>query len=61
MSRETHRFRQREVTRALKAAAAGGLKIDRVEIATDGRVVLVAGKQETTVATEEGDNEWDQI
>ena len=35
-------FRQRDVTRAIRAAAAAGMGIARVEVSGDGRIVLVA-------------------
>ncbi len=37
-------FRQRDVSRALRAARAAGVEIARVEIGTDGRIILVPSK-----------------
>jgi hypothetical protein len=60
MSRGPSAFRQRDVTRAVKAVAAAGIVVARIEIAQDGRIVVVAGK-----ATEHfdgaGANEWDSV
>jgi hypothetical protein len=50
-------FRQRDVTKAIKAAVAGGLQIGRVEVAQDGRIVLISEKREPT--KDEETNEWD--
>lgn len=44
MSQGTHRFRQSELTRAIKAAEAAGKEICGAEISTDGRILLVFGK-----------------
>ena len=48
-------FKQRDVTRALKAARAAGAEVAKVEIDRDGKIVLVMGKPEavTTAAHEE--------
>ena len=40
------RFRQIEVTRALKAAKAAGVEIGRIEIDVDGRIIVIAGQGE---------------
>ena len=41
-------FRQADLTRALKAATLAGLKVQRFEVAPDGRIVVVTGPAETT-------------
>jgi hypothetical protein len=43
MARGECKFRQREITRALKAARAAGLAVDRVEITSDGKIVVHVG------------------
>jgi len=63
MSRGPQTFRQRDVAAAIKAAKAAGCEVERVEIAKDGKIVLVtkdalevpakAGAADPTV------NEWD--
>jgi hypothetical protein len=61
MSRAPCTFRQQDVTRAVKAVAAAGAHIARVEIDRAGKIVII-----TTEATDqpgeitEG-NEWDRI
>jgi hypothetical protein len=42
MARAPSTFRQADVTRAIRAARAGGVDIGRVEIARDGRIVIIA-------------------
>jgi hypothetical protein len=41
MARSPATFRQQDVTRALRATVAAGIAIERVEIARDGRIVIV--------------------
>ena len=41
-------FRQADLTRALKAATLAGLKVQRFEVAPDGRIVVVTGLPEPT-------------
>lgn len=43
MSRGAQKFRQADVTKALKAAAAAGMSVARFEIDPDGKLVVVAG------------------
>jgi hypothetical protein len=53
-------FRQGDVTRAIKATKAAGVDIGRIEIAKDGRIVIIpaAGTAEIRAAEE---NEWDHV
>jgi hypothetical protein len=44
MSRGPHSFRQRDVTRAVRAVAAAGVDIARIEIDSVGKIVIVASK-----------------
>jgi hypothetical protein len=44
MVRAASTFRQRDVTRAVKAVAAAGVSIARVEIDKAGRIVIVTGQ-----------------
>jgi hypothetical protein len=44
MSRGPQTFRQRDVTRAIKAVAAAGVDIARIEIDPFGKIVIVASK-----------------
>ena len=40
-------FRQRDLTRAIKAARLAGLNVERVEVDRDGKIIVVTGKPET--------------
>ena len=55
-------FKERDVTRATKAVQAAGLDIARIEIAKDGAIIVVPGKQQQ-VAGEDSEerNEWDDV
>lgn len=43
MSPRPSRFRQVDVTRALRAAKAAGIPVARYEIDADGKIVIVSG------------------
>lgn len=44
-------FRTTDLTRALKGASAGGLKVARVEIDLDGKIVIVSEGERREPAT----------
>ena len=60
MARGTCTFRQRDVTKAVKAVAAAGVEIARVEIDRNGKIIVIMGKPaETAEGTQR--NEWDDV
>lgn len=61
MARGTLAFKQTDVTRALKAAKAAGLEIGRVEIARDGRIVIIPGSPDKGRQGDEERNPWDVV
>jgi hypothetical protein len=62
VTRERNRFRQREITRAIKAALAAGVEVDRVEIERDGRVIVILCKHKMLGFQANGDeNPWDEV
>ena len=62
MARGPCAFKQRDVMRALKATRAAGIEIARVEITKDGKIIVVAGKQQEGSAGDgKGENEWDGV
>jgi len=59
-SRRPCAFRQRDVVRAVRAVAAAGERIARVEIDKAGKIVVVIdSKSESTVPVSV--NEWDSV
>jgi hypothetical protein len=56
MPRKPCLFRQSDIARAIRGARAGGLSVASVEIAGDGRIVIVAGNGNVAPPAT---NEWD--
>jgi len=56
MARAPSIFRQQDVTRAFRAAKAAGVRVARVEIDRDGKIVIVTADE---LERREG-NEWDR-
>ena len=62
MTRGPLTFRQQDVTRAIKAVIAAGIKVARVEIGKDGRIVVVSGQPTETAGADKAlPNEWDDV
>jgi hypothetical protein len=59
MPRAPSTFRQQDVTRAVKAVAAAGVQIARVEIDKTGKIVIISGGATASATTEA--NEWDRV
>ena len=57
MSRGAHKFKQGDVTKAIKGAVNAGLAVWRVEI-EGGKIVIVAGRPDNQP---EPANEWDDV
>jgi hypothetical protein len=57
MARAPSIFRQQDVTRAFRAAKAAGVRVARVEIDRDGKIVIVTADE---LERAEG-NEWDRV
>jgi hypothetical protein len=60
MPRAPSTFRQQDVTKAVKAVAAAGVHIARVEIDRDGRIVIIASNGELEPDRRE-ENSWDRV
>lgn len=52
-------FRQADISRALKGAKAAGFAVGRVEISTDGRIVILP--LAATAIEDEPGNAWDEV
>lgn len=59
--RGTCTFRQRDVTAAVKAVAAAGVAIARVEVDRAGKIVIIAVGTNGAVEESGGTNEWDSV
>jgi hypothetical protein len=57
MARAPTIFRQADVTRAFRGAKAAGVRVARVEIDRDGKIVIVTADE---LERAEG-NEWDRV
>jgi hypothetical protein len=53
MSRGPSAFKQSDVTRALRGAAKAGMDVGRVEIAKDGRIVVVPSSMMSVAAPQD--------
>lgn len=61
MSRAKHSFRQSDLVKALKGAAAAGVDVHHVEIDLNGsRIVVVVGRPERQSLASDV-NEWDSV
>jgi hypothetical protein len=61
MARAPSTFRQQDVTRAVKAVAAAGVDIVRVEIDKAGKIVIVTVDATSTPREGREVNEWDRV
>jgi hypothetical protein len=61
MSRGPQNFRQRDVTKAVKALAAAGKSVAEIRVDKTGAHIVVAGEAIEAKATAEEPNEWDRI
>ena len=63
MARAPSTFRQRDVTRAVKAVIAAGLRVSGVKVSVHGDVEVVTGDERVQDSTRplQEDNEWDRI
>jgi len=60
MPRAPSTFRQQDVTRAVKAVAAAGVHIARVEIDRAGKIVIIAAEATEQLGETTEANEWDR-
>jgi hypothetical protein len=60
MARAPSIFRQQDVTKAIKGATKAGVNIARIEIARDGRIVIITATEAAQVGAGE-ENSWDRV
>jgi hypothetical protein len=63
MSRAPSAFKQQDITRALRAAVAAGLRVAGFKIDPQGKIEVVIGESPVQDSGEEGreENEWDSV
>ena len=61
MARAPSTFRQQDVTRAVKAVAAAGVHIARIEIDKAGKIVIITAGETDHLAAATEANEWDRV
>jgi hypothetical protein len=61
MSRRPSSFRQRDLTRAVKAVIAAGLHVAGVKVSAKGDIEVVTGDKRMQDSPAQGGNEWDGI
>jgi hypothetical protein len=61
MARAPSTFRQHDVTRAIRAAAAAGVHIARIEIDKAGKIVIIAVDANGQPGESAEANEWDRV
>jgi hypothetical protein len=60
MGRGSCKFRQRDVSKAIKGVRAAGFEVARVEIDTEGKIVIIPGTPNESVGDQKSEpNEWD--
>ena len=60
MTRAPSIFRQRDLTKAIRGATKAGVNIARIEIARDGKIVIITPADPTQLGAKE-ENEWDRV
>jgi hypothetical protein len=61
MARAPSTFRRQDVTRALKAVAAAGVHIARIEIDKTGKIVIITADATNRPGELMEANEWDRV
>jgi hypothetical protein len=60
--RGKYKFKQSDITRALRATRAAGVGISKIEIEPDGRMVLLLSDGKAEVTEDDcRDNPWDDV
>lgn len=54
-------FKQRDVTKAVRAVVAAGAPVAKVEVDKEGKIVVVVGEPSKIAVNDKEANEWDRI
>jgi hypothetical protein len=61
MARARSTFRQQDVTRAVKAVIAAGLKVAGVKVSAQGDIEVLTNDAAVQDPPTQGENEWDRL
>jgi hypothetical protein len=61
MTRRPSAFRQSDLTRAVRAVVAAGLRVAGVKVSAQGDIEVVTGEERVHDSPPQGGNEWDGI
>jgi hypothetical protein len=61
VSRARQTFKQRDITKALKGAFASGAQSVRIEISPDGKLTVLADREQSIQGAAHSVNEWDTV
>jgi hypothetical protein len=61
MTRRPSAFRQSDLTRAVRAVVAAGLRVAGVKVSAQGDIEVVTGDERVHDSPPQGGNEWDGI
>ena len=62
MSRGPQTFKQRDLTRAMRAVTAAGMSVAKVEVDKEGKIIVVVGEPDKTQdAADTSTNSWDTL
>jgi hypothetical protein len=59
--RRPSNFKKTDVTRATKAVLSAGLNVARIEISSNGSIVIIPGKPPERLSDDSELNEWDSV
>jgi hypothetical protein len=61
MTRPSSSFRQRDLTRAVKAVIGAGLRVAGVKVNAKGDIEVVTADERAQGSAAQGGNEWDRL
>jgi hypothetical protein len=61
MTRRPSAFRQSDLTKAVRAVVAAGLRVAGVKVSAQGDIEVVTGDERVHDSPPQGGNEWDRL